>query len=104
MSNVDDIIKEAVKDYLEDQTVDLVSDMVRDNPDWWAEQVSSVIQPALKKAIEDSADRLLIPILKEIVGEVVDVASLEDRAIILAESAVKGLLRDKFKVTVEVQQ
>lgn len=104
MSNVDDIIKEAVKDYLEDQTVDLVSDMVEDNPCWWAEQVSSVIQPALKTAIKDAAERLLTPILKEIVGEVIDVASLEDRANDIAESAVKELLRDRLKVTVEVQQ
>lgn len=104
MSNVDDIIKEAVEKYLEDQTVDLVSDMVQDNPDWWAEQVSTVIQPALKKAIKDSAERLLTPILKELVGEVIDVASLEDRANDIAESAVKDLLQGKLKVSVEVQQ
>lgn len=59
--------KDAVKESLEDSTVDLISDMVRDNPDWWASEAHQAVKTALTEAAK--CKELIQEIVKEYLTE-----------------------------------
>lgn len=96
---IEDMIKEAVLNAIGDIGVDLVSDMVHSNTDWWANQVVKVLEPSLKKALEDKADRLLKEILEEVVKEHCDNNLVESLAQTIVETKLQCL-----EVNVEVKQ
>lgn len=69
VSSLGKIIKESIEEAIENRGLDLISDMVEDNPDWWARQVSKVLDPALKKALMSTTKALLKACAEEAVKE-----------------------------------
>lgn len=91
------MLQEACEKAFEDVGVDLVSDMVRDNPDWWSHQVVKVLEPSLKKAIEDKAEKLLRELLEEVAEEHCDSRLVEGLTRDVIEKKLKNV---KLKVDV----
>lgn len=89
--DVNKILQEACEKAFEDIGVDLVSDMVQDNPDWWSHQLVKVLEPSLKKAIEDKAEKLLREILKEVAEDYCDSRLVEGLARDVIDKKLKNV-------------
>lgn len=69
--------KEAVKESLSDSTVDLISDMVHGNPDWWAGEAHQAVKTALTEAAK--CKELVQEIVKEYLTEIEIDAIVEEQ-------------------------
>lgn len=98
MIDVDKILQESCEDAFEQIGVDLVSDMVHNNPDWWAEKVATLVNESLRKALNDKVHDILKEILRELVEELVDDDYIEDIAQEIIEEKLKNV---NLKVEVE---
>ena len=96
------LVKEAVQDRLSDCAADLIADMVHNDPVWWAERVTEVVTPALKKALHDAARPLLKQIITEAVREYIEGSSIiEDTAQQAAEELVSDILSKRLQITLK---
>ena len=100
--DLESLVKEAIEDHLDDCATDLIADMVHNDPVWWAERVSEVVAPALRKALQDTARPLLKQIITEMVREYIEGSSIiEDTAQHAAEELVSDMLAKKLQVTMK---
>ena len=90
----------AIKEALDDCSVDLLSDMVRDNPKWWSETIRKFCEDTIKKALQD--DRLIKQIIQDILGDYLSDIDLEVMASKIIEEKIKSSILDK--ITVEVKK
>ena len=90
----------AIKEALDDCSVDLLSDMVRDNPEWWSETIRKFCEDTIKKALRD--DRLIKQIIQDILGDYLSDIDLEVMASKIIEEKIKSSILDK--ITVEVKK
>ena len=90
----------AIKEALDDCSVDLLSDMVRDNPEWWSETIRKFCEDTIKKALQD--DRLIKQIIQDILVEYLSDIDLEVMASKIIEEKIKSSILDK--ITVEVKK
>jgi len=91
---------EAIKEAVDDSAVDLFSDMVKDDPEWWSSKLVEVFTDTVKKALKD--ERLVTQILREILGEYLSDIDLNVMASEVIEEKIKDSLLDK--ITVEVKK
>jgi len=91
---------EAVKEAVNDSSLDLLSDMVRDNPDWWSETIRNFCEDTIKKALKD--DRLIKQIVQDILGDYLSDIDLEVMASEILEEKIKDSILDK--ITVEIKK
>ena len=76
--DIEGYIVNAIKENLDDCIVDLISDMSHDNPDWWAGHLNKVLEPALKKALQDASNNLLRELCDQALEEFCSGGRLED--------------------------
>ena len=91
---------QAIKEALDDCAIDLLSDMVRDNPEWWSETIRKFCEDTIKKALQD--ERLIKQIIQDILGEYLSDIDLEVMASKIIEEKIKSSILDK--ITVEVKK
>ena len=91
---------EAIKGAVDDSAIDLLSDMVKDNPEWWSETIRKFCEDTIKKALKD--DRLIKQIIQDILGDYLSDIDLEVMASELIEEKIKDSILDK--ITVEVKK
>lgn len=91
---------EAIKEAVDDSAVDLFSDMVQDDPEWWSSKLVEIFTDTVKKALKD--ERLVTQILREILGEYISDIDLSAIASEIIEEKIKDSLLDK--ITVEVKK
>lgn len=100
--DMEKLVKEAVQDHLMDCAGDLIADMVHNDPVWWAERVTEVVTPALKKALQDTARPLLKQIITEMVREYIEGSSIiEDTVQQAAEELVSDMLAKRLQITLK---
>ena len=90
----------AIKEALDGCSIDLLSDMVRDNPEWWSETIRKFCEDTIKKALQD--DRLIKQIIQDILGDYLSDIDLEVIASDIIEDKIKNSILDK--ITVEVKK
>ena len=91
---------EAIKEAVNDSSLDLLCDMVKDNPDWWSETIRKFCEDTIKKALKD--DRLIRQIIQDILGDYLSDIDLEVMASEIIEEKIKDSILDK--ITVEVKK
>ena len=100
--NLESLVKEAIKDHMDDCATDLIADMVHNDPVWWAERVAEVVTPALRKALQDTARPLLKQVIEEMVRGYLEGGSIvEDTVQHAAEELVSDLLAKKLQITLK---
>lgn len=100
--DLESLVKEAIKDHLDDCATDLIADMVHSDPVWWAERVSEVVTPALRKALQDTAKPLLKQVIEEMVRDYLEGGSIvEDTVQHAAEELVSDMLAKKLQITLK---
>lgn len=90
---------EAIKEAVDDSALDLFSDMVKDNPEWWSSKLVDVFTDTVKKALKD--ERLVTQILREILGEYMSDIDLSVMASEIIEEKIKDSLLDKLIVEIK---
>lgn len=90
----------AIKEALDDCAIDLLSDMVKDNPDWWSEKIRKFCEDTLMKALKDEG--LVNQIIQDILADYISAIDLEEMASEIIEEKIKSSILDK--VTVEVKK
>lgn len=90
----------AIKEALDGCSIDLLSDMVRDNPEWWSETIRKFCEDTIKKALKD--DKLIKQIIQDILGDYLSDIDLEVMASEIIEEKIKDSILDK--ITVEVKK
>lgn len=91
---------DAIKEAVDDCSIDLLSDMVEDNPDWWSEKIRKFCEDTIMKAIKD--ERLVKQIIQDILGDYLSDIDLEVLASEIIEDKIKSSILDK--ITVEVKK
>ena len=91
---------EAIKEAVDDTAIDLLGDMVKDNPDWWSEKLKDVFESTIKKALKD--ERLIRQIIQDILGDYLSDIDLRSLASEIIEEKIKDSILDK--ITVEVKK
>lgn len=94
------ILIEAIKEAVSDCSLDLLSDMVKDNPEWWSETIRKFCEDTIKKALKD--ERLIKQIIQDILGDYLSDIDLEVMASEIIEEKIKDSILDK--ITVEVKK
>lgn len=90
----------AIKEAVNDSAPDLLSDMVHDNPDWWANELVSVFESTIKKALKE--EKLVKEIIEKIMTEYIDELDVTQLAEEIIETKIKDTILDK--ITVEVKK
>ena len=90
----------AIKEAVDDCSIDLLSDMVKDNPEWWSETIRNFCEDTIKKALKD--ERLIKQIIQDILGDFLSDIDLEVMASEIIEEKIKSSVLDK--ITVEVKK
>lgn len=90
---------EAIKEAVDDSALDLLNDMVKDNPEWWSETIRKFCEDTIKKALKD--DKLIRQIIQDILGDFLSDIDLEVMASEIVEEKIKDSILDK--ITVEVK-
>lgn len=91
---------EAIKEAVTDSAPDLFSDMVHDNPTWWADELVSVFESTVKKALKE--EKLVKEIIERIMSEYIDGLDVTQLAEEIIEAKIKDTILDK--ITVEVKK
>lgn len=90
---------EAIKEAVDDCSIDLLSDMVKDNPEWWSETIRKFCEDTLMKALKD--ERLVRQIIQDILGDYLSDIDLEVMASEIIEEKIKDSILDKIIVEVK---
>lgn len=90
---------EAIKEAVDDSALDLLNDMVKDNPEWWSETIRKFCEDTIKKALKD--DKLIKQIIQDILGDFLSDIDLEVMASEIIEEKIKDSILNK--ITVEVK-
>lgn len=91
---------EAIKEAVNDCSIDLLNDMVRDNPEWWSETIREFCEGTINKALKD--ERLIKQTIQDILGDYLSDINLEVMASEIIEAKIKDSILDK--ITVEVKK
>jgi len=90
---------EAIKEAVDDCSIDLLSDMVKDNPDWWAGEIKEVFTDTIKKALKDA--ELIKAVVSEMLAEYLSEIDLQIMASEIIEEKIKDSILDKISVEVK---
>lgn len=96
--DINKILQESCENAFAQIVVDLVSNMVHDNPDWCSEKAAALVNEALRKALNDNAYEVMKKIIRALVEEPVDDEYIEDVAREVIEKKLKNV---SLKVEVE---
>lgn len=96
---IEEQLKTSITNAIKDCGPDIVSDMVRDNPDWWTRDIREVFETSIKKALKN--DKLIREVLLEILADRIDDETIERSISDLASDKIEDILSKKIQITIK---
>jgi len=90
---------DSIKEAVDNSAVDILSDMVSDNPDWWSAKIREVFEETITKALKD--DRFVKQTVSDFLSDYLNEIDLQVMASEILEDRIKDAIIDKLVVEVK---